>query len=173
MQRFVCGLVTLLWAAGIAAMAQPQPVHVGTSYGVVVIPAFLPPAMDPSDPAAYWANSLGLDTGQQAGVKAILADRRNSAEAARAGLEQARAALEAAAKQNSADAEIDGLSANLANALAQAVTAEAKAYAKFYALLTPEQKQKLDKMTALPPGASLAVSGAVSGAVAAGGTAKQ
>jgi Spy/CpxP family protein refolding chaperone len=168
MQRFV-GLVTLL-AAATVAVAQPQTVQIGTSYGAIVVPGFLPPVMDPSDPAAYWTSVLGLDAGQQAGIKAILAQRQTAGEAARANLEQARAALAAGAKANSADAELERLSTDLANTFSQAVAAEAKAFAKFYALLTADQKQKFDKLAALPPaGGGLTVFSAVT----AGGPVKQ
>ncbi len=165
MQLFVRGILTLLCAAGTAAMAQPQTVHIGTSYGSIAVPGFLPPAMDPADPAAYWAGTLGLDAGQQASVKTILADRQTAGEALKTNLEQARTALADGAKANSADTDIDRLSSDLASVFAQAVAAEAKAYAKFYALLTPDQKQKFDKLTAMPPGASLAVFGSGAGVV--------
>ena len=43
---------------------------------------------------------------------------------------------------------------------AAAVAAQAKAYARFYALLTPAQKQKLDSLTALPGAMTVVSSGA-------------
>ena len=165
MKRFVNGIVMLLWSAGTVVMGQTPPSLVGTSYGSVAVPGFLPPAIGQSDPVAYWASNLGLDAGQQATVKTILADQESSTNALKSSLDQALATLTAATKANSVDSQIDRLSADLGAVLAQAVAVQAKAYARFYALLTPDQKQRLDKLTEIPPGASVSVFGAVGGPV--------
>ena len=165
MKRFVNGILMLLWAAGTVVMGQTPTSRVGTSYGTVAVPGFLSPAIGQSDPVAYWTSNLGLDAGQQASVKTILADQERSTNALKSSLDQALASLTAATKANSVDSQIDRLSADLGAVLAQAVAVQAKAYARFYALLTPDQKQRLDKLTEIPPGASVSVFGAVGGPV--------
>jgi Spy/CpxP family protein refolding chaperone len=165
MKRFVNGILMLLWAAGTVVMAQAPTSRVATSYGSVAVPGFLPPAIGQSDPVAYWASNLGLDAGQQASVKTILADQESATKALKSSLDQALTTLTAATKANSVDSQIDRLSADLGAIFAQAVAVQAKAYAKVYALLTPDQKQKLDKLTELPPGASFSVMGPVGGSM--------
>ena len=163
MKRFVNGILMLLWAAGTIVMAQAPSSRVATSYGSVAVPGFLPPAIGQVDPVAYWASNLGLDAGQQASVKTILADQESATNALKSSLDQALTALTAATKANSADSQIDRLSNELGAIFAQAVAVQAKAYTKFYALLAPDQKQKLDKLTDLPPGASFSVFGSAGG----------
>ena len=165
MKRFVNGILMLLGAAGTVVMAQAPTSRVATSYGSVAVPGFLPPAIGQSDPVAYWTSNLGLDAGQQASVKTILADQESSANALKSSLDQALTTLTAATKTNSVDSQIDRLSADLGAVFAQAVAVQAKAYARFYALLTPDQKQKFDKLAELPPGAFFSVFGAVGGPV--------
>src|SRR6516164_7471351 len=99
-KHFVNGILMLLWAAGMIVMAQTPTSRVGTSYGSVAVPGFLPPAIGQSDPVAYWASNLGLDAGQQASVKAILADQESSTSALKSTLDQALTALTAATKAN-------------------------------------------------------------------------
>src|SRR5215471_8567474 len=111
MKHFPIRILTLFWAAGAAVVAQPPNPQIATSFGsVVVIPGFMPPALDQTNPVAYWTDSLGLDASQQASVRAILADQQSSTNALKTNLDQARSALAAAAKANSADAEINRLS---------------------------------------------------------------
>ena len=164
MKHFVNGILMLLWAAGMIVMAQTPTSRVGTSYGSVAVPGFLPPAIGQSA-VAYWTSNLGLDAGQQASVKTILADQEGATNALKSSLDQALATLTAAAKANSVDSQIDRLSAELAAIFAQAVAVQAKAYARFYALLTPDQKQRFDKLTELPPGALFSAFGSVGGPV--------
>ena len=157
--------LTFFWAA--VAMAQPGTMHMATTYGPIAVPGFLPPAMDPTDPAGYWASTLGLDSAQEASLKTILADQQTASTALMSNLEQARAALAAGAKANNVDSELDRLAAALASVYAQAAAVQAKAYARFYALLTPDQRQKLDKLSAMPPAAAFSVFGAGQGTGAA------
>jgi Spy/CpxP family protein refolding chaperone len=165
MKHFATRILTLLCAASAAAMAQPPIPQIAASYGpVVVIPWFIPPALDQTNPAAYWADSLGLDASQQASVKVILADQQSSTNALKTNLDQARSALLAAAKANSADAEINRLSADLGAVYAQAVAVQAKAYARFQALLTPDQRQRFDKLSELPAGGGIFGSAGAPGA---------
>lgn len=142
------------------ASSRPQLAVAGDSG--IVLPGLLPPTPGPMDPVAFWTVYLNLDAGQQASVKTILADQQAASAANRSGLDQARSALNAAAKANSADSEIDRLAANLGAALAQAVSAQAKAYARFYAVLTTDQKEKMES---LPFGLSVStVDGGAAGA---------
>jgi Spy/CpxP family protein refolding chaperone len=162
MKRFAA--LTLFSA--VIAMAQPVSMRAGTSYGPIAVPGFLPPALDPMDPAGYWASALGLDSAQQASLKTILADQETADTALMSNLEQARAALAAGAKANNVDSDLDRLAAELGSVFAQATAVQAKAYARFYALLTPDQRQKLDKISAMPEGATLSVFGAGHGTAA-------
>ena len=61
-------------------------------------------------------------------------------------LSGAREALNAAVKKNAADAEIDQLAAAVGVINGRLAAIHAKASAKFYALLTAEQKTKYDQM---------------------------
>jgi Spy/CpxP family protein refolding chaperone len=168
MRHFAVRLLPLLSATAAAMMAQTPTVRTMTSFGTgVVLPSFLPAAPPPMDAAAYWSAYLGLDAAQQATVKSILSDQQNSIDSLKANLEQAHIALGAAANAASADPQIDNLAANLGAVYTQAVAAQAKAYAKFYALLTPAQKQKLDSLTAGGGGAITVVSSGGSSAASA------
>ena len=152
MKHFALRIPTLLCLGGSLLAQSPTP-RITTSFGAgIVSPGFLPPAPPATDPVAYWTAYLGLDSAQQAGLKTILSDQQNSVSSLRTTLEQAHDALRAAAKAASSDPAIDNLAANLGAVYAQAVAAQAKAYARFYLLLTPDQKQKLDSLTALPGG---------------------
>jgi Spy/CpxP family protein refolding chaperone len=165
MQHFVIRILTLLWAAGIVLTAQtstPQTMTAGSGPGgpslsyhsEFGVPGFLPPTPG-MDPVAFWAAYLNLDAGQQASVKTILSDQQTASNALRTNLDRAHSALSAATKANSADSEIDRLSANLGAVIAQTTAVQAKAYARFYALLSPDQKQKFDSV---PMGVTVSVS---------------
>jgi hypothetical protein len=156
MKHFVLRILTLLWAAGSVLTAQTSTPQIVTSVSgsggpslsyssAVGVPGFLPPTPG-MDPVAFWTAYLNLDASQQTTVKTILSDQHTSSDAINANLDQARSALNAAAKANSADSEIDRLSANLGAVLAQTLAVQAKAYARFYALLSPDQKQKFDSL---------------------------
>jgi Spy/CpxP family protein refolding chaperone len=169
MKQLVARALTFLCIASYSSMAQVPPPQFGTSYGSIVVPTFLPPTIH-GDPIAYWANSLGLDAGQQASLKTIFTDQQTSTNALKTNLDRARVALAAGAKANSTESEIDRLATDLGSIFAQAVAVQAKAYARLCALLTQDQKQKFDALTALPAGASLS-SVAIEGGP--GATAKQ
>ena len=150
MKHFANRILTLLWAVGTVAMAQAPPRHVAISYGLVAV--HLPPANYQTDPVDYWAGNLGLDSRQQASLKTIFDDQENATSALEKSLEQTRAALAAAAEANSIAAQIDRLSADLGAIFAQAVAVQAKAHERFYALLTPDQKETFDELTGLAEG---------------------
>ena len=101
-----------------------------------------------------WSARLSLDAGQQASLKAMLSDQQGSADTLRRNLAQAQAALDAAKKATSVDYEIDRLSGDLGAVMGQLAAVEAKTFVKFYALLTPDQKQKFDKLSTPPAGSA-------------------
>ncbi len=73
-----------------------------------------------------------------------------------------RTALNDAAKSNAADVSIDQLAATLGATSGQLAAIQTKAFAKFYALLTTEQRTKLDELHAngrgmRGPGADLSI----------------
>ena len=155
MKQLVVRVLPLLWIASPFGMTQAPTPQLGASYGSIIVPTFLPPAVNQGDPIAYWTSSLGLNAAQMANLRTILTDQQTSINALKTSLDGARAALAASAKANSADSDMDRLATSLGSIFAQAVAVQAKAYARFYALLTPEQKQKFETLTALPAGASL------------------
>ena len=171
MKHFALRIPTVLYLTGVSLLAQSPTARITTSFGAgIVSPAFLPPAPPATDPVAYWTAYLGLDSAQQASLKTILSDQQNSVSSLRTTLNQAHDALRAAAKAASSDAAIDNLAANLGAVYAQAAAAQAKAYARFCLLLTPDQKQKLDSLTVLPGGGAVTV---VSSGDAPGASANQ
>jgi Spy/CpxP family protein refolding chaperone len=176
MKRFAFGVLTLVWAAGTAVMAQ-SPSGFSGSYGSIPVPVFLPLAPpEQADAAAYWTDRLGLDAGQQTLVKSLLTEQQAAVRAGSASLEAARAALLAAVKDNASESQLDMLSSGLGAIFAQAAGVQAKFYARFYALLTPDQKQKFEKLTDMPTGAtvsSFGVAGGTGGGKEKGLTVKQ
>ena len=95
---------------------------------------------------------LNLTDAQKQQAQSIFDAERQAAEPIRTQLETARAALNDAAKKNAGDAELDRLAQAEAPLLAQLEANHAKAFAKFYAILTPEQKQILDSAPQGPDG---------------------
>jgi hypothetical protein len=156
MKHFNLRIPTLLCLAGGWLPGQSPTAGITTSFGAgIVTPAFLPPAPSATDPVAYWTSYLSLDSAQQGGLRTILSDQQNSVSSLKANLNQAHDALRAAAKAASSDPAIDNLAANLGGIYAQVVAVQAKAYARFYAMLTPDQKQKLDSLTTSPAGGTM------------------
>ena len=91
-------------------------------------------------------NILSLTASQQAQAKAILDDEEAASRPFIEQVKQAFDALESAEKTAAGDQEIDQLATNLAAISGQLLTLDARAAAKIYAQLTPEQKQKLDQL---------------------------
>lgn len=87
--------------------------------------------------------SLNLTADQQNQVKAILKDSQSEAKSLRAQLKDQRAALESAVKSDSSQ-QIDEITQKSAQVNAQIRAVRAKAMAKIYAVLTPEQKTQVD-----------------------------
>lgn len=128
--------------------------------GMLFAQAPAPPAGQQPGPAAAgrqqgaWRrrgrlfSSLNLTDDQKAQAKSIFQSARQTAQPVAQQLRQVREALRNAAKSGSPDAEIDKLANAEAPLVAQLAAVRAKAFAKFYALLTPEQRDKLQNMQA-------------------------
>lgn len=94
----------------------------------------------------FLAGYLGLTDAQKTQAQAIFTAANTASETARGQMESAQTALRTAIKANAADAELDRLSATIGTINAQMTAIRAKAQAKFYALLTAEQKAKYDQL---------------------------
>jgi Spy/CpxP family protein refolding chaperone len=90
------------------------------------------------------AARLNLTDAQNQQAQSIFADAHKSAQPLRAQIRQDKQALAAAVKSNS-QADIDRISNSMGPLLAQASAINSKAFAQFYATLTPDQKSKVDQ----------------------------
>ncbi len=108
-----------------------------------------PAPAEPSQPAAGQKHGgrmfqdLNLTDAQKQQAKSIFQGAREASQPLRQQLRDARQALDAAAKSGASDAQIDQLSAPLGPLTSQLTAIHTKAFAKFYALLTPEQRTQL------------------------------
>src|SRR5688572_24399581 len=100
----------------------------------------------------YLTGYLGLTDSQKAQAQTIFAEAATASQTIRGQLTGARDALRAAAKANQSDAELERLGAAVGAVEGQLAAINAKAVAKFYALLTAEQKTKYDQMENGPRG---------------------
>ncbi|MCW5979175.1 MAG: periplasmic heavy metal sensor [Bryobacteraceae bacterium] len=122
------------------------------SVTLLVAAAALPVLADPGFPGGgprgpdFLAGYLGLSDAQKEQAKAIFEAADAAAETPRGELQSAREALTAAVKAGQPDAALDQLSAAVGVIEGQLTAIRAKATAKFYALLTAEQKQKYDQL---------------------------
>ena len=89
------------------------------------------------------SSDLNLTDAQKQQAQSIFSAARQWAESVHSQLRQQRQTLTAAVKSGASEAEIDRISNSLAPLLAQTTAIHTKAFAKFYAILTPEQKEKL------------------------------
>ena len=96
------------------------------------------------------AARLNLTDVQKQQARSIWQSARESSRPVAQQLRQSRQALRDAAKSGKSDAEIDQLSAAVGNLDGQMAAVRAKAFAKFYALLTPEQRTMADQMAVHP-----------------------
>ncbi len=94
----------------------------------------------------FLAGYLSLTDAQKTQAKTIFDAAETASETARGTLTAARTALNTAVKANASDAELDRLSAAIGVIDGQLTAIQAKASAKFYALLTAEQKTKYDAL---------------------------
>ena len=115
------------------------------------------PAPGPQTPAAPGARMhrrgammqrlgqlLNLTPDQQTQAKTIFQAARANAQPLAAQMHDTRLALANAIKANAPDAEIDRLSNTAGTLASQLIAGRAKAFEKFYTILTPDQKDKLN-----------------------------
>jgi|SRR5579864_3257266 len=88
------------------------------------------------------ASELNLTDDQKQQVKSILDSARQSAQPVAQQLRQDRQALRDAVQSGKSDANIDQLSGDVGNLTGQLTAIHTKAFAKIYALLTPDQRTK-------------------------------
>ena len=89
--------------------------------------------------------ALNLTTVQQQQANTIFGDARQKAEPIRQEMRQNREALHAAVKANNTS-QIERLSSHQGELQGKALAIRSEAMAKFYAILTPEQRTKADQM---------------------------
>lgn len=94
------------------------------------------------------AATLNLSDSQKQQERAIFREARQSAHPVREELKKNGEALRVAAKANQSEAEIQRLSAEQGRLMGQLVAIRTEASAKFYQMLTPEQRVKADQMHA-------------------------
>jgi Spy/CpxP family protein refolding chaperone len=100
----------------------------------------------------FLAGYLSLTDAQKTQAQAIFEAASAALETARGQAQSAHDAIRAAVKANAADAEFDRLGAALGAVQGQMAAIQGKADAKFYAILTAEQKEKYDSMASRGPG---------------------
>jgi Spy/CpxP family protein refolding chaperone len=122
-----------LLAAGLM-LAQTPPPAAGTT----------PRASRGRGMLAHAVRLLNLTPDQQAQAKTIFQAGQTDAKPVTAQMQSARQALANAVKSNAPDAQIDQLSAAVGPLASQLAAIRTKTFAKFYAILTPEQKDKLN-----------------------------
>ena len=97
---------------------------------------------------------LSLTDAQKQQAQSIFTAARQSAEPVHSQLRQQKQALTAAVKSGASEAEIDRISNSIGPLLAQTTAIHSKAFAKFYTILTQEQKDKLgDRLERMMDGA--------------------
>jgi len=89
---------------------------------------------------------LGLTDSQKTQAKGIFDAARAQAAPIAAQLNQGRTALRDAVKAGKPDTELDALATQQGALMGQLAAIRAKALAKMYPMLTPEQKDKLDQL---------------------------
>jgi Spy/CpxP family protein refolding chaperone len=94
----------------------------------------------------YLAGYLSLTDSQKTQAQTIFTASETAAETVRGQAASAHSNLQTAVKANASDAEIDKLAATIGALDGQLTAIRAKAEAKFYALLTAEQKAKYEEM---------------------------
>lgn len=105
-----------------------------------------PPGRGNSNRLDFLAGYLGLTDTQKTQAQAIFDAAKTASTTAQGQLTAANDALRAAIKTGAADSEFDRLGAAVGTIQGQLAAIQAKASAKFYALLTPDQKTKYDAM---------------------------
>ena len=93
----------------------------------------------------YLTGYLSLTEAQRAQAQTIFTAADTASETARGQLTAARDALNTAIRANAPDAELDRLAAAVGTIEGQLTAIQAKASARFYALLTAEQRTRYDQ----------------------------
>jgi Spy/CpxP family protein refolding chaperone len=96
----------------------------------------------------FLATVLSLTEAQKTQATAIFDAAETASTSLRETQALQRTALNDAAKSNAADASIDQLAATLGATSGQLAAIQTKAFAKFYALLTTDQRTKVDELHA-------------------------
>jgi Spy/CpxP family protein refolding chaperone len=99
---------------------------------------------DPSAIIDHFARVLDLTDTQKQAAKTIFSDAKAQAEPIATQLKQGHEVMAAAVKANKSDAEINDLATRQGVLMGQLAAIHAKAMARFYAQLTPEQKTKAE-----------------------------
>ena len=86
---------------------------------------------------------LNLSSAQKQQAQSIFANARETAQPLRAQLRQEQQALRAAVKAGAPDTQIDQLANQMGPLMAQTTAIQAKAFGKFYSILTPDQQNQL------------------------------
>lgn len=94
----------------------------------------------------FLAGYLALSDTQKTQAQSIFDAAESASETARGQLTAASDALKAAVKTNAPDSDLDRLGAAVGAVQGQMAALHAKASAKFYALLTADQKTKFDAL---------------------------
>ena len=92
------------------------------------------------------ATALNLTDAQKATAQTLFDQAKTEAAPIAAQLKQGRQAMAEAVKAGKSDAELATIANQQGTLMGQLAAIRAKAFAKFYAQLTPEQKDKADQM---------------------------
>jgi Spy/CpxP family protein refolding chaperone len=95
---------------------------------------------------AFIARQLDLTEAQKAEAKEIFKEARESAKPLVAQLREGHKAMAEAIKAGTSELELEQLASEQGTLVGKVAGIYAKAFSKFYASLTPEQKQKADKL---------------------------
>ena len=129
MKHSLRNAATVATLAAAMAFGQNAPVHRGPRDGQGMMGRF--------------GADLNLTDAQKQQAQSIFSAAHQSAQSINAQLKQSREALAIAVKSGASEAEIDKLSNSLAPLMAQSTAIHTKAFAKFYSILTQEQKDKI------------------------------
>ena len=100
------------------------------------------------DRVEFMSRHLNLTEAQKEQAKSVFSLARESSKPIAQQLREGREAVAEATKANRPAAEIEALTSKQGALMGQLSAIQAKAFASFYATLTPEQKQKADQMQA-------------------------
>jgi Spy/CpxP family protein refolding chaperone len=92
------------------------------------------------------ATALGLTDQQKSQAKTIFQDARTQSQPVREALKQERQQIQAAIKSGKSPSEVQQMAQSEGPQMAQLAGIRAAAFAKLYAILTPDQQQKLATM---------------------------